>query len=211
MRKIFLVALILNVLGLVQAKENYESIIEAGWMVYDGFHIGGSVGYFYFGFNLCGDVGNTVTVSAFEGDTYSSFRQTTSEISARSTRFQIPLGFQYYFGDKSRDYRFGLRAAWVPTILYCVGETISKVDLTDTTYILGDLHYWNGHTWIKYNSFSEDIQTKFDPLNFEVGILMRFNNPLNLGLSVLISDSIKRSRLVLSLGYSFSRYLNDRR
>ena len=184
----------------------YDYFVEAGWVVPNGFHVGWGVWYTYFGFNVFGGKESVLAKPTLITDgTIEGTKTVSKGYPAETLLLQIPLGFQYAFGEDPFKTRFGFRVAWLPTILYLTTPNLSY-GKGDYWNFLGKQYYWTGHEWIEQPQHHEDFG--FRAAAFELSGTMSFSNCLYFSLSAILDFQVfADSRAVASIGYSFSRYV----
>ena len=162
--------------------------------------------FFYFGSNFIIGVPAKVPHEAFNDP--NSLKTEDIELDGSAFWIQMPIGFQYNFNTNRGKTRFGIRIAYVPTLVLATADSPSSGSYSDSTLIGGELYYWTGSRWIKASAGPADVSYKscfeltmslFLPSSswcFSSGFLFDFacfsNTKLQLSVGYIIPDFLKR-------------------
>jgi len=196
---------------------SYEHSVNIGWIIPDAAHLSFSVYWAYFGVNIFGAREDTkIEVSRFVSNgTEASIRKDNYIDKGKSSRFQFPIGFRYFFGKHTAKFRVGVKAAWVPTLSIVMSPFFNYADLPNgglpTTELSGETFYWdeNSQLYIRHPVSSEE-ERRFESW-YELGVSFTLFNVFTGSFFVLlgpkdpyVNDGI-RYNFGVSIGYSFLR------
>lgn len=207
MKKILVFIFILFVSFSLEAQnKSWDSYVEAGWVIPDGFHLGGTFRYLYFGFNVINAKDVVVNKDLVYVNSLTDYGTIGYPIDAKGVHFQFPIGFQYKFLKKNIG--LSVRAAWIPAVLYAVGQVhYSYVDDDIWHSPWGQVYIWDSTSleWLRVNSSIEEYSFKGNI--FELSFIGHFKYNINGTLGVVFDSSeFRNSKIFVAIGYSFTRF-----